>query len=265
MSKPGSPLIVANWKMNPETLREAKVLLAAVRRRAARLKHTRVVVCPPAVFLQSLATSQSNQLGFGGQDCFWDTSGPYTGATSPTMLYYTGARYVILGHSERRFLGETDEMIRRKVRAALGAGLKVILCVGERERDTEGRYLQEIERQLTGALTGLSRPWAKGLVVAYEPLWAIGLKALGADTPAGFLEQAIYIKKVVSKIFGKDAALSLPVLYGGSVDAKNAARFIAEGEAAGLLVGRASLDAAGFSKLLDAVEKSYAAQSSPRA
>lgn len=238
-------LIVANWKANPESLREAKEIFLPVKRAAGKLKNVEVVFCPPAVWLASLSG-----LALGGQDAFWELSGAYTGRLGPTMIRNAGANYVILGHSEMRNAGDTDDIINAKLRLALRSGLKVILCVGEKERDERGDYLAVLREQLEVGLSGVPRPYAKQIILAYEPVWAIGAQAKGADTPAAFLEQSIYLRKILASIFGKEAALVARILYGGSAKAENAAGFLKAGEAGGLLVGRASLDAAEFIKIL---------------
>lgn len=238
-------LIVGNWKANPESLREAKEIFNPIKKAAGKLKNVEVVICPPAVYLSSLSG-----LALGGQDAFWELSGAYTGQLGPTMLRNAGATYIIIGHSETRALGDTDNIVNAKVRLALKHGLKVILCVGEKERDEKGKYLEVLRGQLESALAGMPRTMAKQLVVAYEPIWAIGAAAKGVDTPAGFLEQSIFIRKVLAGVIGKAAALETQILYGGSANADNAGGFLGEGGASGLLVGRASLTPESFIKML---------------
>lgn len=238
-------LIVANWKANPESVREAKEIFLPIRRAAAKLNKVETVICPPAIYLPLL-----KGLALGGQDSFWEVSGAYTGQLGPTMFRNAGATHVIIGHSEARALGDTDNIVKAKARLAIKSGLKMILCVGERERDERGQYLAVLRNQLESALAGISRAAAKQLVLAYEPVWAIGAQAKGSDTPAAFLEQSIYLRKVLSGIIGKEAALACPILYGGSANADNAAGFLDEGRANGLLVGRASLSPEQFIKIL---------------
>lgn len=238
-------LIVANWKANPESPREAKNIFLPIKRALAKLPGVEVVICPPAVYLASLGG-----LTLGGQDAFWELSGAYTGRLGPTMLRNSGASYVILGHSEARALGDTDAIINQKLRLALRHGLKVILCVGEKERDEKGDYLKIIRSQLTNSLAGLQRKQVGQLILAYEPIWAIGAAAKGADNPESFFQQSIFLRKVLAEMFGKAAAMACPILYGGSANSGNAAGFLKEGRADGLLVGRASLDPAEFIKIL---------------
>ncbi len=248
-------LIVANWKMNPETPREAKEILTPVKKIAQNLKRVTTVLCPPALFLPlAVGAKPSEKVAVGGQDCFGEISGAYTGKISPTQLYYAGARYLILGHSESRAAGDTDAAINHKLRLALKAGLKVILCIGEHQRDEAGQYLQFIKQQLEEDLKNVQRKFANQLIVAYEPVWAIGIAASGPDNPESFHHQSIYIRKIVASFLGKEAAMDLPILYGGSVTSKTAEAFLKAGEADGLLVGRASLDPAEFGKILKIAE-----------
>lgn len=243
-------LIVANWKANPESAREVKEIFLPVKRALAKLNKVEVVICPPVVFLADLAKKPAKNLAFGGQDAFWETAGAYTGQVGPTMFRHSGAAYLILGHSEARALGDSDKIVNLKLHQALRAGLTPILCVGEAARDERGEYLKFLRAQVEAALFGLPRNEAKKVVLAYEPVWAIGDKAKGADTPAAFLEQAIFLRKVLSAIIGPEAALLTPILYGGSVKPENAAGFLNEGEADGLLVGRASLEPSSFIRIL---------------
>lgn len=224
--------------------------MAPIKSALKKLKKVNVVLCPPALFLLALSGNGNKQsnITLGAQDAFWESSGPYTGQISATMLRQAGIKYVILGHSEMRALGETDEMINRKLRASLGEGLWVILCVGERTRDQHGFYLKTLKQQVEDALRGVNKRQLAGLIVAYEPLWAVGAKR--ADTPADFLEQAIFIRKVVSGLAGSAAAKNLLVFYGGSVSPKNVADFLTLGQADGLLVGRESLRADHFIEIL---------------
>ncbi len=238
-------IIVANWKLNPGTWREARELAAPIARAAKKLTRVRAIICPPAVYLNGLKGVE-----LGAQDCFWEKSGAHTGRLAPAMLRSVGVTTVIVGHSEMRAAGDDDAAVNRKVRAALAEGLAVILCVGERARDPEGHYLRELETQLINSLAGVSKKQASQLIIAYEPLWAIGALALESDSPEGFRHQAIFIRKVLAGQFSKELALRLPILYGGSVNTKNAAGFLTSGAASGLLVGRESLRADKFIEIL---------------
>lgn len=249
-------LIVANWKMNPATLKEAEKLFGDVKNGVRGIKGIEIVVCPPFVYLPLLVRLSSVAFSVGGQDCFWDKKGAFTGEVSPAMLKNVGCTYVIIGHSERkRYFGETNEMINKKIKAALAAGLKVILCIGEDTRDSfdsRGRWTHELDPalkdQLTRALSGVKKVQVKNITVAYEPVWAIGTG--NAAIPDDVLSAKIFIRKVLREAYGKQEADAVAVLYGGSTDRKNAASFIHEGQADGLLVGGSSLDAREFTEMV---------------
>src|SRR3989344_2119012 len=232
-------LIVGNWKMNPASLTLARRLLGQVRRRVEKLRRTEAVFCPPALFLPLFARSHSITLG--AQDVSPYRDGAHTGEISPAMLRSLGVEYLIVGHSERRESGDTDEIVAQKLAAAFEYRLKPILCVGERERDLSGGDLKGLRAQLESALRKIPKSELKLLVIAYEPVWAIGVRARGASTPEDFLEQSIYIRKILSTLTDTTTALRIPILYGGSVDRENAAPFLDRGRAHGLLVGRESL------------------------
>jgi triosephosphate isomerase len=237
-------LIVANWKMNPTTYRQSSRLAAASAAASRRLRNVDVVICPSFVWLERLVRTYGRRLAFGAQDAFWEDRGPYTGEVSPAMLKSIGIRWVILGHSERRrHLGETDEMINRKVRSALAAGLAVILCVGETlEEWRRGHTAAVLRWQLEKDLTGVSKSEMQKskLVIAYEPVWAIGTGL--PETPQNANRAAAFIRRRVGK--------EIRVLYGGSVNAKNIGGYLAMPEISGALVGGASLRAVEFIKML---------------
>ena len=243
--------MVANWKLNPSSLAEAKKVLTRGVRGISR--GVSVVICPPDLFIEPLRRlSRSRNLSFGVQDVFWENSGPFTGEISPVVARSVGAEFAIVGHSERRALGEGDGIVAKKAAAGLKTGMRVIVCVGEREHDVYGNYLPELERQITASLAAVSLRELPLLIVAYEPLWAIGKGASDAMTPHEVRETVIFIRKVLHDRYGKKA-LSVPILYGGSVAPENAGRLVVEGEANGLLVGHQSLQPEAFRNILKAV------------
>lgn len=234
-------IVVANWKMNPSSAEEAVVVARETVIAAGKFSsRVETIICPPFLYLK-LLSSKIGSMGLGAQNCSYEQTGALTGEVSPTMIFDIGAKYVILGHSERRNMGETDELVAMKVAAAAKSGLGIILCVGEKERDPDGFYLSALSAQLEGSLAKLPKKYLKKLTVAYEPVWAIGKGALRAAYPSDVLEATIYLKKILWKMYGEKPASAIPILYGGSVDAKNAADFIVSGGADGLLVGRESL------------------------
>lgn len=244
-------LIVANWKMNPQSATEARRLFAAVSRTARRLKNVEIVICPPFPYLYTLHPTPYTLLG--GQNIFWEQGGAYTGEVSPKMLKGLRASYVIIGHSERRqYFGETDEMVNKKVKAALGAGLKVILCVGETLAERkDGRTRQVLRRQLNKGLSQISNfefrisKLRDRLAIAYEPVWAIGTGVAqgpqDANSAAEFIANAIGAK--------------IRVLYGGSVNAENIAEYLKMPQINGALVGGASLVLKEFRAILAETER----------
>ena len=220
------PLIVANWKMNPQNLQGAKLLFDSVANGIKNLKNVEIVICPPFLYILNLK-SQILNLKLGAQDCFWEEKGAFTGEVSPKMLKDLGCDYVILGHSERRkYLKETDEMINKKIKTALKSDLTPILCI-------------ENISQLKKRTKDLLRKEQKKLIIAYEPVFAIGTGK--PCTP----EKAKEMKTAIKKIIDKD----IPIIYGGSVNSQNATDYIKMAGFQGLLVGGASLDSEEFIKL----------------
>ncbi|MDP3725920.1 MAG: triose-phosphate isomerase [bacterium] len=248
-------IIVANWKMHPRTLSEARENFQKIKRKADTLTKVATVVCPPFIFLDLLSKKATSKCALGAQDVFWQVEGAYTGEISPAQLSAMNVSYVILGHSERRALGETDEIIQKKVKASLEYRLNVILCIGEHERDARGQYLSFLKDQIKKCLFKIPGKHLERLIIAYEPIWAIGAKAKSADTSESFFETAIFIRKVLSDMFGKTTAFNVPILYGGSVNEYNAEGFLKDGNAAGLLVGCASLDPEEFNEILKIAQR----------
>ncbi|MDO8537051.1 MAG: triose-phosphate isomerase [bacterium] len=247
-------LIVANWKMNPGTFREAKTIASSISKFAKHKKNVEVVVCPPFIWLADLLHESPHGVRWGAQNVFWEDKGAFTGEVSPAMIKDSGAEYVIIGHSERRHsLGETDVMINKKIIAALRAGLRVILCVGEptsvRKKGlaVAKRYVMS---QLHKDLHGLKKILHSRLIIAYEPIWAIGTGK--ADKPEDTIEMTRFIKSLLLTTY------HLPhssVLYGGSVNGKNAQSFLRHKDIDGALVGGASLKAGEFKKIIKIAEE----------
>ena len=234
-------LIVANWKAYIDDLAKAKKLFA-VSKRLARTTKCAIVLAPSAPLLGALAKNNTSDVAFAAQDVSLSTGGAQTGEITVGALAAAGATYAIIGHSERRAVGDTDTIIAEKLERALAHDLTPILCVGERERDNEGRYLVIVREQLTTALRMLSPKGRAKIIVAYEPLWAIGKAASFAILPNDLAEMALYIHKVLAELLpGKNSNRSL-VLYGGAVEPDNARALVAGSRVDGLLVGHASTD-----------------------
>lgn len=240
-------LIIANWKMNPISLKEAESLFNSFKKEIKNIKDIEIVICPPFIYLSDL---KLKNLKLGAQNCFWKNQGAYTGEISPLMLKDLGVEYVIIGHSERRnYLGETDEMINKKLLAALESGLKVILCIGETlEQKKGGIQKKVVQKQLNLDLKEIKnlKFKIKNLVVAYEPVWAIGTG--NYCQPEEALEMINFIK-----LKTKSLKLKTKVLYGGSVDAKNVAGYVKYPEIDGALVGGASLNPTEFKKIINKI------------
>jgi triosephosphate isomerase (TIM) len=250
-----TPLVAGNWKMNPTTLDASVRLATAVRDGTAGLP-VRTVVCPPFVFLPAVAeaigpgSTEPGGLGIGAQTMHAEDSGAYTGEISPVMLAGL-TQYVVIGHSERRqYFNETDAGVAAKVAAAVTHSLVPIAAVGETaaERD-EGRTSEVVDRQLRAAISGLDRIEGSGLVIAYEPVWAIGTGV--AATPGDAQTAAAQIRAILHEA-DPDGAHDVPILYGGSCTPENAAEIFAEPDVDGALVGGASLDADRFAAIVRA-------------
>lgn len=250
-------IVVANWKLNPATLRRAEELCAAIQTEASRRRAVAVVVAPPFPYLAALSASAraTAVVQFAAQDVFWERAGAHTGEVSAPMLASVGATHVIVGHSERRARGETDAAVGRKVAAALSGGLSPIVCIGERERDAHGNYLHVVEEQLAAALAEVPATKRGKLIIAYEPVWAIsGGDGRGTTaSPEAIHEMMIFIRRVLTERFSRAMAERIPVLYGGSVNEGNAADLMSAAMADGFLVGGASLKPRAFGTILSAV------------
>jgi len=247
------PIIIANWKCNPLDLSEAKSLFGAMKRISGAAKGVEIVVCPPFPFL-SEARNYLGHFNLGSQDCFWEKSGPYTGEVSPDMLKNLGCKYVIAGHYERRrWLGEDNEKINRKIRAAISVKLTAVYCIGEtkeeRERDETS---QKIEMQIREGLISITKKEIQNIILAYEPVWAIGSgKPCEIDEA---MSMNLLIRKILSNIYNRSISAGMKIIYGGSVDRADAGDYTKSAGFQGLLVGGASLDSLKFSKIIKEVK-----------
>ena len=243
------PLIAGNWKMNGLQA-EARDLAAALRREFESHAGPELLVCPPFLALGAVAEIlKGAPVKIGAQDMHWEAKGAYTGEVSPPMLKELGVSHVLLGHSERRhILGETNEMVNRKAKAAIAHGLTPVVCVGELlEERTMGATNEVIERQFAKGFDGLSADDLLRCVIAYEPVWAIGTGKTA--TPRQAAEVHHQIRKLVSKKYGAPAAEAVRILYGGSVTPETIKDLMAEDGIDGALVGGASLKADAFARI----------------
>lgn len=244
-------LIVANWKMNPRTLKDAKKIFNDFKKEKVNYTNKTVVLCPPSIFLRDLKKMYTgSKIFWGVQDVHYEEDGQFTSDISIPMTKEAGARFAIIGHSEVRAKGETDEIIAKKVFKCLKAEMHTLLCVGEKVHDSQATYLGIVAEQLRNALKYISPALVKKLVIVYEPIWAIGKGKTAMNThDIHFMN--LFIKKELMHKFGKNIGSHIPVLYGGSVDSYNAQAIIKEGMVDGLLVGRSSLNSDEFAKIIN--------------
>ncbi len=242
-------LIVANWKAYVEDIGKAKKLISASKN-LTRATDCDIVIAPPAPFLGLFAQKNKTRIAFAAQDVSVSSGGAATGETTASMYRAAGADYAIVGHSERRVGGDSDAIVAQKLSRALAHDLIPILCVGERERDSEGRYLTQIREEITSAITPLAPKERAKVIVAYEPLWAIGKTADHAIGKGDLAEMVLYIHKILAELIpGKDSMHAI-VLYGGSVEPANIRDLASESHVDGFLIGHASADERIFTALV---------------
>ena len=250
-----TPFIAGNWKMN-KTVEEARSLVSEMSLPLREVKGVEKVLCPPFMALLSVAALlQGTDIGLGAQDMHWEAKGAFTGEVSPSMVAEF-CKYVIIGHSERRtYFGETDATVNKKIIAALAQKLTPIFCVGETLAENEaGRTAEVVSRQVRQGLEGLEAVAAPRIVIAYEPVWAIGTGRASSAEGANAVVRDV-IRSTLAEIFDLETAQAIRVLYGGSVTAANAAEFFAQPEIDGALLGGASLKADEFIKITQAAVK----------
>lgn len=253
--KKGQKIIVANWKMNPSTTDEAKNIARKAKNELGDVKKTQVVICPPSIFINDIRKiiSGEKNISLGAQDVSSGEGRSVTGEIGSEMLYDHDVKFAIIGHSSRRENCETDEIISEKIKTAIKNGLTAILCIGEVERNEQGNFYHEVRAQLQADLSKITRKNLGKLIVAYEPIWAIGKRDSEAMSPTDLHEMTIFIRKTLRDIFGKDSA-NVPILYGGSVSKKNAKEIFVGGNVSGLLIGRESLKIENFVELVKEID-----------
>ncbi len=245
-------LIVSNWKAYVEDSAKAKKLVALAKRLSKEKKHE-LVLAPAAPYLALLAAKNKSRVQFAAQDVSATTGGAKTGEMTAQTLAALEISYVIIGHSERRAMGESDAVIAEKMRHALAHGLAPILCVGEHTRDTNAEYLSFVRAQIASAFAPLSQKERMAVVIAYEPIWAIGKSAADALPAHELAEMILYIRKVLGEYLPGKAPAKIRVLYGGSAEPENARELAAGSGVDGFLVGHASVDPAMYSALVKTV------------
>lgn len=244
-------VVVANWKMNPTTFSEAKRLFEATKKSAEASRGASVIITPPSIFLRELtAKYRGSKISFGVQDAHYERSGAHTGEISLAQAKDARAKYCIIGHAERRKKGETDDDVRQKITEALALKMTPIVCVGESERTESGEQFDVVREQLRAAFSGVAASALNRVLVVYEPLWTVGKDT--TMNPHEMHQMAIFMRKCAVDSHGEPGR-NLKILYGGSVDESNARAMLEEGDVRGFLVGRASVDAKMFAKLLEAI------------
>ena len=245
-------IIAGNWKMNVKPS-ETAALVKGVAEATKDFANVEIVCCTPAIDVPAaVAAAAGTQVGIGTENCHWKESGAYTGEISTGMILDAGAKYVIIGHSERRqYFGETDETVNLRARAAIAAGLTAIVCVGETLEEREaGKLVEVIERQMNVGLKDVTAADCAKLVIAYEPVWAIGTGKTA--TPEQAQQVHAFIRETLGKIFGTETAETIRIQYGGSMKPGNAAELLAQKDIDGGLIGGAALKAADFAGIISA-------------
>jgi triosephosphate isomerase (TIM) len=249
------PIIVGNWKMN-KTAEQATLLLADLIPELQKVESVECVVCPPFTALMVVSQMINNTaIGVGAQDMYWENAGAYTGEIAPQMVKEF-CQYVILGHSERRaLLGETDESVNRKVNAAILNSLIPIICVGETAKENEAGLTKEVvERQIKKGLDGVTQEKLASIIIAYEPVWAIGTGRAATKEDAQNVIGSI-IRRLLVSLYSEESAQKVRILYGGSVNGQNAVEYFRMPDIDGALVGGASLKAPDFISIVNAAIK----------
>ncbi|MCX5781929.1 MAG: triose-phosphate isomerase [Elusimicrobia bacterium] len=244
------PLLAGNWKMF-KTIPEALELVNGLKKSCSSVSDREILVCPPFTSLYAVSQNiKDSNIKLGAQNLFWEAKGAFTGEIAPNMLVDAGCKYVIIGHSERRqYFGETDESVNKKMKSAFSAGLIPIVCVGESLSEREKNItMQVIERQVKNGLAGLNSDQSKILVIAYEPVWAIGTGKTA--TPQQAEEVHAYIRKLYGNMYGNEASESIRILYGGSMKPDNISELMKQPNIDGGLVGGASLEIDSFTKII---------------
>ena len=246
-------LVVGNWKLFVPSLKEGRILMRAIDKALPRQMKSKVVLVPDVSLAIALrADYGGKRISFGAQSLGEAVDGAHTGSISGAVLKESGIEYVIVGHSEERARGESDQMVERKVRAALNARLSPIICIGEESRDRDGLFFTRLGEMVQTALARVDRAELKRIVIAYEPVWAIGDAT--PPPPRVASEAIMYIRKILSSLFSREEAERVRMLYGGAVNSESARGFITAGNADGLLVGHHSVFVKDFAAIVRACE-----------
>jgi triosephosphate isomerase len=243
-------LVIGNWKLNPQTSKEAGALAAAVAKKHKAAEGVIVAIAPTFVHITEAAKNIGRKaVLLAAQDVSVEPMGPFTGEVSAMQLRDMKVAYVIIGHSERRAMGETDEVVQRKIQIALKNNLTPVICIGERDRDAKGDFYTFVEKQVKAIASVLPTAQVKKVVIAYEPIWAIGTGKTA--TAADVKEMQLFLFSTLTKLYDRATAAKVTLLYGGSVKKDNAKELNSEGGMDGFLVGGASLKAEDFISIIN--------------
>ncbi len=238
-------VLVANWKNHPDSLSKVEDLINGLKKKSEVYKKLATFIAPPLAYFESVSKKTKTFASLASQDISVGKK-TTTGAVEADILQSFGVKLSIIGHSERRALGETNEDVGEKIRVALKSGITPLVCIGEIERDREGEFLEFIRHEIRLSLAGVKKKdEAKKIMIAYEPIWAIGRSVKDAVVPEDLVQMVIFIRKVLTDLYGRETADKIPLLYGGSVEKRNAEELVHTG-INGFLVGRASLSAENF-------------------
>lgn len=248
-------IVIGNWKNNPATPEEAKKIFKGVVKRAVAVSGVETVICPPTLYTGLFSKEKFGaKVRLGAQNVFHKNEGACTGEITARMLESAHVSHVIIGHSERRALGETDAVIAQKAAVLLREGFKPIICIGEPTHDPEGEYLRFLENQITSSMALIQNNDMLDVVIAYEPIWTIG--ATEAMTGNDIYQTTLYIRKILRDVYNQTISEAMTIVYGGSVNPSNIADIMSKGNVDGVLVGRDSLNPDNFGDIINVVSKS---------
>ncbi len=243
------PILVANWKNYPNSLEEVRDLLRDISKNPTQFKKVNLFIAPPFVYLEQVVDKIKKFGSLAVQDVPLMFEGTYTGELSMHILKSFGVRLSIVGHSERRKLGETNEVINHKIKNILRAGMIPLLCVGEKEKDLHGEHFEFVREQIVACLYKIKKEDVSKIIIAYEPVWTIGKRAKDAMERENIEQMVIYIKKILTDQYSREIAEKIKILYGGSVEPTNAESIFGSG-VNGFLIGHSSIDAGFFNKIV---------------
>jgi triosephosphate isomerase len=244
------PLMIGNWKMN-KTISEAVSIVKSLKNAVVDVTDVEILLCPAFTALHAVNTEvKGSNINVGAQNLFWESKGAFTGEISPAMIKDAGCSYVLIGHSERRqYFGETNETVHKKVKGALAIGLIPVVCIGETIKEREENVtFNVIEKQIKEGITGFTHEQAVSIVIAYEPVWAIGTGKTATSEQAQKVH--VFVRKIYANMYKEEVADKVRILYGGSVNPGNVSNLMEQPDIDGALVGGASLESESFAKLI---------------